>query len=196
MKRWMAISASAAVCAALASCAGEGADPSAPAVAERKGLSERLSESGGYKQNENGEWVPKSDKRSAYDSQRDSPYFKGKVEKERYKTGEYAKKSWWGNKDYGKKNYSGNTDGSRFQTKAQQDGQISRDAGRAARATDPFKTNTLSRESARETRNPAINRPSSAAVESQRDSYTAPSVIGWKEQRSMSMDQSRSILGR
>jgi hypothetical protein len=192
----MAIASTAAVCAALASCAGEGTDPSAPAVAERKGLSERLSESGGYKQNENGEWVPKSDKRSAYDSQRDSPYFKGKVEKERYKTGEYAKKSWWGNKDYGKKTYSGNTDGSRFQTKAQQDGQVSRDAGRAARATDPFKTNTLSRESARETRNPAIDRPSSAAVESQRDSYTAPSVIGWKEQRSMSMDQSRSILGR
>ena len=196
MNGWRALSVSVAACAALASCAGEGADPSAPAVAERKGLSERLSEYGGYKQNENGEWVPKSDKRSAYDSQRDSPYFKGKVEKERYKTGDYAKKSLWGSKDYGKKTYSGDTDGSRFQTTARQEGQMSRDDGRAARSTDPFATNTLSRESARESRNPAIGRPSSAAVDSQRDSYKAPSVIDWKEQRSMSMDQSRSILGR
>jgi hypothetical protein len=140
MNGWRALSVSVAVCAALVSCAGEDPDPSAPAVAERKGLSERLSESGGYKQNENGEWVPKSDKRSAYDSQRDSPYFKGKVEKERYKTGDYAKKSWWGSKDYGKKTYSGNTDGSRFQTTARQEGQMSRDDGRAARPT-PFPAN-------------------------------------------------------
>lgn len=196
MRRWLKISLAATCCAALVSCAGEGADPSTPAVAERKGLSERLSETGGYKQNENGEWVPKSDKRSAYDSQRDSPYFKGKVEKERYQTGGYAKKSWWGSKDYGKKSYAGNTDGSRFQTTARQEGQMSRDDGRAARSTDPFATNTLARESARESRNPAIGRPSSASVESSRNSYKAPSVIGWKEQRSMSMDRSRGILGR
>jgi len=196
MNGWKPASLSLAACAALVSCAGEQADPSRPAVAERSGLSERLSETGGYKQNENGEWVPKSDKRSAYDSQRDSPYFKGKVEGERYKTGEYAKKSWWGSKDYAKKPYAGNTDGSRFQTKASQDGQVARDAGKAARSTDPFKTNTLPRETARESRNAAIDRPSSAAVESARNSYKAPSVIDWKEQRSMSMDRSRGILGR
>lgn len=196
MNGWMKVSLSTAFCAALASCAGDKVDPSKPAVAERSGLSERLSQSGGYKQNESGEWVPKSDKRSAYDRQRDSPYFKGKVEKESYKTGEYAKKSWWGNKDYGKKSYTGNTDGSRFQTKARQDGQVARDDGRAARATNPFKTNTLARETARETRNAAIDRPVNAAVESRRNTYKAPSVIDWREQRSMSVDRSRGILGR
>lgn len=197
MSGWKTHSLAAVTCAALAACAGEKAvDKAAPAAAERPGLAQRLSEGGGYKQDENGQWVPKSDKRSAYDSQRDSAYFKGKVETGRFKTGDYAKKSWWGSKDYGKKSYEGDTDGSRFQTTARQEGQMSRDDGRAARSADPFRTNTLDRTAARESRNPSIDRPSSAAVESQRSTYTAPSVVDWKEQRSMSVDRSRGILGR
>ena len=159
-------------------------------------MQERLSEGGGYKQDANGQWVPKSDKRSQYDGQGESPYFKGKVETERYKTGEYSKKSWWGSKDYGTKDYSGNTDGSRFRTTARQEGQVARDNGKVARSTDPFKTNTLDTKSARESSNAAVKRPSNAYTNSQRKTYKAPSVIDWREQRSMSMDRSRGLLGR
>lgn len=194
--RWNGTALALAACALLAGCAGEDIDPSKPAVAERKGLQERLSESGGYKQDENGNWVPKSDKRSPYDSQRDSPYFKGKIEPERYKTGEYEKKSWWGSKDYGKKEFAGDTDGSRFQTTARQQGQTSSESGKAARTSEPFRTNSLERTSARESSNPAIKRTTNAAVESKSSTYKAPSVIDWREQRSMSMDRSRGILGR
>jgi hypothetical protein len=193
---WTASFLLTAACACMASCTGDEADQTRPTEAARPGLQERLSESAGYKQNENGEWVPKSDKRSSYDNQRDTPYFKDKIDTERYKTGDYAKKSWWGSKEYGKKSYEGKTDGSRFQTTAQQDGQVARYDGKAARTTDPFKTNTLPRESARESRNPAIDRPTNAAIETERKMYKAPSVIDWKEQRSMNVEQSRSILGR
>ncbi len=194
---WKAVVLLTAGCALLPSCAGDKVDDSKPTEAARPGLQERLSESAGYKQNEKGEWVPKSDKRSTYDGQRDTPYFKDKLETlERYKTGDYAKKSWWGSKDYAKKSYAGNTDGSRFQKQARQDGQVARDSGKAARTTDPFKTNTLPRETARESKNPAVDRPTNALIESQRKTYKAPSVIDWKEQRSMDMDQSKSILGR
>lgn len=187
----------AACCACIVSCAEEKIDNSKPTEASRPGLQERLSESAGYKQNEKGEWVPKSDKRSSYDSQRDTPYFKDKLDTmERYKTGDYAKKSWWGSKEYGKKPYEGDTDGSRFRSEARQDGQVARYDGKAARTSEPFKTNTLPTESARESRNPAVDRPTNAYTESQRKTYKAPSVIDWKEQRSMDMDQSRSILGR
>lgn len=197
MSGWKTHSLAAATCAALAACAGDKAvDNATPAAAERAGLAQRLSEGGGYKQTESGEWVPRSDKRSAYDSQRDSAYFKGKVETDRFKTGEYAKKSWWGSKDHGKKSYEGNTDGSRFQTQSRQDGKMSRDDGKAARSSDPFKTNTMARESARETSSSAIDRPQSASVEARRSTYKAPAVVDWKEQRSMSMEQSKSILGR
>jgi hypothetical protein len=194
--KWRAGSLAVALCAALASCAGTDVDPSKPAVAERKGMHERLSESGGYKQDENGQWVPRSDKRSPFDSQGDSPYFKGNVKTEQYKTGEYAKKSWWGTKDYGKQAYAGDTDGSRFQTAARQDGQISRNNGKAARSSEPFRTNTLDDKSARESGNAPVKRTSNAYTESQRGSYKAPSVIDWREQRTMSMDRSRGLLGR
>lgn len=181
----------------LIGCAATEEDPSKPAVAGRKSMTERFNEGGGYKRNEDGSWVPKSDKRSSYDSQRDSPYFKGKVEKETYKTGDYAKKSWWGSdQDFGKKSYEGNTDGSRFQTAARQDGQMSRLDGKQAKVAGPFETNTLDRKSARESSAAAIPRPADAAVESERGKYKAPSVIDWREQRQMSVDQSRGILGR
>ncbi len=187
-----------ALCAVvLASCAGSKPDTSRPTAAAPKSLSERLNEGGGYKQNEDGSWVPKSDKRSEYDSQRESAHFKGKVDKKEYKTGDYAKKSWWGgDKDFGRKSYEGNTDGSRFQTTARQDGQMSRLDGQQAGISGPFETNTLDRKSARESSASAIPRPTDAAVQSQRGKYKAPSVIDWREQRSMSVDQSRGILGR
>jgi hypothetical protein len=179
----------------MVACAGIDSDSSRP-QAERKSFSERLNESGGYKQNEDGAWVPKSDKRSSYDSQGDSPYFKGNVDKKAYKTGDYAKKSWWGSKDYAKKSYEGNTDGSRFQKSAQQDGMLSRNDGQQARLADPFKTNTLDNKSARESTHTAIDRPTDAATDIQRKTYKAPSVIDWRSQRNMSMEQSRGILGR
>lgn len=181
----------------LVSCAGDKADPSRPtAETGPKPMSQRLSESGGYKQDEEGNWIPKSDKRSQYDSNRESAYFKGKVETDRYQTGEYKKKTWLGGKDYGKQAYAGNTDGSRFQTKARQDGQRSRDAGKAAKVAGPFETNTLDRENAREGSFSGVARPSNEVVDARRGKYKAPSVIDWQEQRGMSMDQSRGILGR
>lgn len=181
--------------ALLIGCAGDKADPARPAP-EHLSMTERLNQSGGYKQEEDGSWVPKSDKRSSYDSQRDSPYFKGKVDKATYKTGDYAKKSWWGGKDYGTESYAGNTDGSRFQTAAQQQGEKSRLAGQQARIPDAFQTNTLDHQSAREAGASGISRPLDAATQVRRDQYKAPSVINWREQREMSIDQSRGILGR
>eukprot|EP00903_Cladosiphon_okamuranus_P003938 g3936.t1 len=172
----------------LGSCANDEADSARPTeqAAGPKSLSERLSETNGYTQDEDGNWTVKSDKRSQYDSQRDSAYFKGKIEKDQYKTGSYAKKSWWGSKDYGKQEYSGNTDGSRFMTEARQAGQQARFDGQTANVKGKFETNTLGREAARESGFSAIDKPSSSSVESARSSYKAPSIVGWQEQREMS----------
>lgn len=185
-----------AVTHALVSCAGDtNTDNATPQLDERKDMVDRLSESGGFKQDASGNWVPKSDKRSSYDSQRDAPNFKGKIERETYKTGEYAKKTWWGTQKYEAGEYQGNTDGSRFQTKAKQDGIVARDAGKKARLEEPFQTNTLDRLSAREGDRDPLERPTNAYTESQKSTYKAPSVIDWKEQRQMS-EKSSGILGR
>lgn len=196
-RRWIAFFQLTAACCLLSSCAEDKVDNSRPTQAARPGLQQRLSESAGYKQNEKGEWVPKTDKRSSYDSQRDTPYFKDKLETmERYKTGDYAKKTWWGSKEYEKKAYQGDTNKSMFQETARQDGEVSLYDKKVARTSDPFKTNTLPYKSALERGNPAIDRPTNAHIESEKKTYKAPSVIDWKEQRSLDIDQSRSILGR
>ena len=178
------------------SCAGEKVDPAKPAPAGRRTMSERMNEGGGYKQDEDGKWVPKSDKRSEYDGVREPGYFKGNVEKDVYKTGDFTKSSWQGGKDFGLKRYEGNTDGSRFQTTARQDGQVAEGDGQRAEIAENFRTNTLAREGAREADTAAIGRPMDAVVEGQRGRYKAPAVIDWQEQRGMSMEESRGILGR
>lgn len=177
-------------------CADKGTDPAKPAVAKHQSMSERLSESGGYKQDADGNWVPKSDKRSSFESQGESPYFKGDYAKKEYKTGDYAKKSWWGSKEYGSKEYAGNTDATRFQTAAKQNGMMSRMNGENAKVAGPYSTNTLDRKGARESGSSEISRPSNENVEARRKVFNAPSVIDYSAQRQMSMERSKGILGR
>ena len=129
------------LCVLAGACADTNSNPSKPASSERKSLQERLSSGGGYMQDSEGKWVPRSDKRSSFESKGESPYFKGKIENKKYRTGDYTgKKSWWGSKEYGTKAY-GNTGESRFQgAEANQNGMASRHDGKAARESGVFET--------------------------------------------------------
>lgn len=178
----------------LASCAKD-AKPAAEAPAH-KPLSQRMNETNGYQVDANGNWVPRSDRRSSFESQGESPYFKGDYRKKDYQAGEYAKKSWWGNKDYGRQSYQGETDGSRFQQSSRLDGQSAREGGRAARTPDPYQTGTYATGSARESEAGGIARPSDAETDVRRRVYQQPDIIDWREQRALSVQQSRGILGR
>ncbi len=159
-------------------------------------LSERLSESGGFKQDANGNWVPKSNKRSSFELERDNPHFKGKIEKQVYKTGDYEKKSWWGKKAYQAGEYKGDTDGSRFKTQAKQNGMAAPYGDKKVDIGDPYKTETLDYQSARESDKDPIGKSRNDYAESRKRKFDQPSVIDWKEQRELSVEQSRSILGR
>jgi hypothetical protein len=115
----------------LAGCAGNPERDKARPT-ERKTFSQRLNQDNGYKQDEAGNWVPKSDQRSSFESIGESPYFKGTQKKKEFKTGAYQSKAFWGNRDFKVKSYQGDTDGSRFQTKARQQGMTAREGGDAA----------------------------------------------------------------
>lgn len=177
------------------SCATKETDNATPTVKKDKNIGDFMAKDGGYKQDADGNWVANSDKRSSYDSRRNSS-FDGQVKKNTYRTGDYAKKSWWGGKEYNKNEYKGNTDGSRFLKDARQNGQAARTNGQGARVGGAFETNTLNRRSSREASTGSVKRGSSQYVESARSSYVAPSIIDWKAERNLSRDQSRSILGR
>jgi hypothetical protein len=178
-----------------ASCASD-SGKSTPAPEPQKPLSQRLNESNGYQQDANGSWVPKVDKRSSFESKGESPYFKGEYSGKTYKAGEYAKKSWWGNKDYGRQSYTGNTDGSRFQTKSLLDGQSARETGSAAKTPGPYKTGAYATSAAREAGKNNLAKPSDAETDSRRRVYPQPEITDWQQQRAITLDQSKGILGR
>lgn len=181
---------------ALVSCASkEKRDPARPT--EHKPFSQRLNESNGYKQDKTGQWVPKTDKRSSFERIADSPYFKGDARKNKeFKTGEYQKKAWWGNRNYKVDPYQGNTDGSRFQTTARQQGVLAHEQGDAAELPAEYATAGYATGEAREARARPVNGGSDAETDARRRVYQAPEVLDWREQRSVSREQTKSLLGR
>ncbi len=161
-----------------------------------KPFSQRLNEKSGYTQDSEGNWKAEGNKRSSFESQGASPYFQGDYRKKTYKTGEYAKKSWWGNKDYGRKSYEGNTDGSRFMTPSSLDGQSAREANTAADLPGSYKTKNFATNEAKEAGKRNVSKPNDAETDSRRRVFQQPDIIDWREQRSLSLEQSKGLLGR
>lgn len=151
---------------------------------------------GGFSKDADGNFLPSSKKRSSFETNRDSAYFKGGYGKKDYKTNDYSKKSWWGDTRYESKKYEGNTDGSRFQTSSRFQGSGAREAKTNAKLPGDYHTNQYGTSAARERNAKQIGKPSDAETDFRRKVYTAPAIIGWKEQRSMSMGETKSFLGR
>jgi hypothetical protein len=181
----------------LVSCASDSAKQKdkSTTTAPRKSLSERMGDKNGYKQDSEGNWTVQSDQRSPYESKGTTYDAKKSFSKSTYKTGDFAKKSWWGNKEYDRKSYTGNTDGSRFQKKSPLQGEKAPEAKEEAKIAGPYQTNTYATGTAREASTSAIEKPSNAAIESRQKKFPQPEIIDWKERRSLSVDQSKGILG-
>lgn len=162
----------------------------------RPTLAQRLEESSGFKQDENGNWVPTNNKRSSFEQKGESAFANEKFEKKTYEAGDYKTKSWWGKKDHKVKSYAGNTDGSKFQKAADVGEKYSKFGEQGYVTGDPYQTNRLAYESAREASGERFARPRNEYQQTQQEKFTAPAVTDWKEQRKLSMEQSKSILGR
>jgi hypothetical protein len=180
-----------------ASCASDEPSPSA-ATPARKKMEERFGGGGrdpdSVTQDKSGKIVPNA-KRSPYES-KGAPSFADKdFKKQQYKAGDYAKKSWWGNKDYAPKAYAGNTDGSRFQTSSALDGKGAREAATNAKIPDNYDTDSYATNAAREAGNSPIKKSSNAEIDNRQKIFDQPEIIDWREQRSITMDRTKGILG-
>jgi hypothetical protein len=129
--------------------------------------------------------------------QRDNPEFKGRWDKQEY-AGDFRKKSLWGDKDYVTKVYGGNTDAnslrkdSRFNGRTTDDRSVvARDAGKTY-DTGAFNTGRAREDGAGE----AISKVSDAETDERRRVYTDPDIIPWKEQNGVTIEQTKSALGR
>lgn len=196
MIRTSTFALTALVAAALASCGtgtGGGDDPADATT----GLSERLNQDHGYARDADGNWAPRSDKRSQYDSRRTanlSP--RNTVNNRSYTPAEYKKTEWTRTRAARTHNYAGNTDGSRFQSTAAAQGQSARQSGTRARTPGAYRTRGFGTNAAREGSARRHDRPTDAHTQTRRETYVEPEITDWREQRSLSIEESRSLLAR
>ena len=185
----------------LASCGSNSSSSTASAHATstpaHMTLEERCNTKYGFKQDAHGNWKPRVDLRSPLESVGTSPYFKGNYQTKECKTPTLASKSWWGSKDYTTKAFSGNTTASALQKTSRADGLRSREDGTLSQAAGKtVRTNSFKTGTANETKRGEFGHPSDAQTDSTNRSYVQPAVIDWQQQRAMSMDETKNMLGR
>ncbi len=180
---------------ALASCGGN-EEPETPATGGFKPLSQRLDESNGYTQDADGNWSPRNDKRSSFELMGQSPYATSTVQKNEYRTGEFNKRSWWGNKDYKTAQYQGNTDASSYQKSTKDTGKRALEGAGNPLSGGNYTTSGYRTGAANESRTSSFQKNDNAEIEYRRDVFKQPNVVDWRQQRSLSVDQSRGLLGR
>lgn len=119
-----------------------------------------------------------------------------------FKTDLYQKKSFWGDKEYAKKVYGGNTDGSRFMKDSQFGAKTANEGGVAAHdAGKQYATNNYggATKAAREAGRSGVDRKSDAEADYRRrvsNEFAESPVLDWKQQREMSIQETRKLLGR
>lgn len=180
---------------ALASC-GSDSKPDSQASPEYKPLSQRLEESNGFKVDSEGNWVPQNDRRSQYESMGQAAYFDKKAAKKDFKAGELSRRSWWGNKNFRPGSYQGPTDGSNFKNAARGSRKQAAESGSTAGLNGNYGTNAYGTGSAREASRSSVTKRTDYLSDQRRQNYDQPGIVDWREQRSLSLEQSRSMLGR
>ncbi len=159
-------------------------------------LSERLSQNYGYQQDEQGNWVPKSYKKSSFETQRDSPYFKGDIANKSFDTGSYDKKNWSGTKDFEHKDYKTTSQNSSDRQRSMFDGKTARGDGQAYQVPAPYRTSEYQTSDARENQGKDMDKTVDAETEWRRRVYPKPKIVDYEKQRELSVEQSRGLLGR
>lgn len=158
-------------------------------------LTGRLSQNHGYKVDEQGNWVPRNNKRSQYEGRGGSAYFNGDLHKKAFQAQTLGKGSWVGEQRVKKPEHHLNATESAV-------GVISPFNSRQANLEHSLQTpakiagNHLSTDVARETGAGAITRPSDAETDFRRRVFQQPDVVDYKQQRELSIEQSKRLLGR
>ena len=176
----------------IASCTPKVDKPEASAP---KGLSERLEQSNGYTQDDKGNWAPKIDKRSSYETQGKSAYFDRKYEGKSFNTDSYAKKSWWGGKEMPHKAYQGKMEQIDHQD-ANIVGKPSVIRSKAYKTRSHDQTGSYGTHAAIENEAGDLDKPSDAETDVRRKTPIKPKITDYDQQRAMSIEQSKSLLGK
>lgn len=128
---------------------------------------------------------------------RGNEYFNGEIAKRDFAAKDYTKKAFWGSKEYAAKVYGGDTDGSRFQKGSRFNAQGARENMQSSSESGArYRTAQKQTGAARESREAGIARTSDAETDARRRSYKQPEITDWKNQRGLTVDDTRNLLGR
>ena len=195
--RHAATALSALAAGLLASCGTGGGDTATTTSSTGMTMSQRLNQDQGFKRDADGNWVPRSDKRSQFESQGAANLqSRNTVNPRNYDPAEFRKTEWTRASSKKPKAYGGDTDGSRFQQTADAQGKTSRLSGTRARTPGRFGTNEFATNTSREDGARRLDRPADAHTENRRETFVEPEITDWRKQRDMSIEQSRSLLAR
>lgn len=158
-------------------------------------LTGRLSQNHGYKVDEQGNWIPRNNKRSQYEGLGGKSYFNGDLHKKAFQAQTLSKGSWIGEQRLKKPEHHLNGAESAVGVISPFNSQ---QANLEHRLQTPAKIagNHLPTDVARETGAGAITRPSDAETDFRRRVFQQPDVVDYKKQRELSIEQSKRLLGR
>lgn len=188
------------VTAAVTSCGNQAneQDMAAAEAAKPRSMSERFNSRSkeGYYQDSEGNWKANNAKRSSFESVGRSEMANQQYSGKAYQTKEVERRSWWGDTRYQKPVYAQATQVEQFQTKARAQGQMAPEASQSSSfAGQNVTTNRLAKRNAMENGAAQISERARTARESVSD-YAEPDIIDWKEQRTLKIRDTKSMLNK
>ena len=176
------------------SCAGGGRSSENDHLAT-EGLSDRLNRSYGYEVDTQGNWVPRTDKRSQYEGRSESANFSGNIGKKPFQTNQINKSSWMRGQELERPsshlNRANITMGgaNRFnQQQALLDHRLHTPAS--------IKGNHLATPGAYESSSTPIVKTGDTETDVRRRVFQQPDIIDYRQQRELSIQRSKKLLGR
>ena len=179
---------------ALASCAGSSSNGGDQHLAAES-LTGRLNQRHGYQVDEQGNWVPRTNKRSQYEGRGGSAYFNGAVAKKSFQAETLRKGSWMGAEQVNLAEHRLSGAESRHGGRSRFSSEES-PMKRNLRTPERIEGNRLTTDAAREGATDDIGRPSDAETDVRRRVFRQPDVIDYRQQRELSIQQSKELLGR
>lgn len=125
-------------------------------------------------------------------------FFQGEFAKRDFAAKDYSKKAFWGSKGYAAKVYGGTTDGNHLRKGARANfAPGASEGGLASSASGShFETSRRTSRAAREGGSSGFSKRSDSVTDSRRKSYEQPQITDWRNQRGLTIDDTKSMLGR
>lgn len=148
-------------------------------------------------QDEDGNPMMKSDKRSSFENKSSNIASNRDFRGQDYTKKSYRKDRWGGETHYDRKKYAGNTSAERYQKEPwfvrKQASSSNKQASDSKKkfSVNPFRSKRASEQNARR-----ISTSQNSAINNQRNGFQQPTITNWKDQKGLSVKDTNGMLGR